>query len=201
MIDQKYYNRKFIMCATGPSLTEEVVETIKPYKEEFVVFGINDAYRQIDFLEEHYACDTKWWTMWGEDFRKTYPKLSSWTQCKTSAEKYGLNFINGKHAKEFSINPNLIHYGANSGYQALNLAFLMGGRRFLLVGYNMQQVGSQKHFFGNHPPGLNSNSPYGMFVKNYETIQPDIRELVINCTPDSALTAFKKMDLEKALNE
>lgn len=200
MVPLKYPNKKFILAATGPSLTEEVIETIRPYKDSFVILGINDAYKAIDFLDEHYACDQKWWNLHGKEFRQMYPDLSAWTgHAKKAAEEFGLNYVNGKHANDFSIQSNLIHYGSNSGYQALNLAFLMGGAKFLLVGYNMQPVGDKKHFFGDHPPGLNSNSPYASFVKNFNTIRPEIRKLVINCTTNTALTCFEQADLIETL--
>lgn len=199
MIEQKYKNKTFILCATGPSLTKEVVETIRPYKDKFVIFGINDSYKIIDFLDEHYACDNKWWVTWGPDFRQKCPDLSSWTQDKKSSKQFNLNWTAGKHEKAFSLDSNLIHYGSNSGYQALNIAFLMGGKKFILVGYNMQKVGNKKHFFGDHPKPLNSNSPYASFAKNFDTIQPEIKQLVINCTPNSALTCFEKADLLETL--
>ena len=199
MIPIRYPNKKFILCATGPGLTEKVIQTIRPYKDDYVIFGINDSYRVIDFLDEHYACDGKWWRQWGDDFRQVCPELSSWTQDAQMAQQYKLQHSPGKHNKGFSLEPNLIHFGSNSGYQALNIAFLMGGCKFILVGYNMQAVDNKKHFFGDHPPGLNSNSPYANFAKNYATIQPEIRELVINCTENSALTCFEKADLEETL--
>lgn len=202
MIPKKYEGREFIMFATGPSLTEEVIEQIRPHKDRFVMFGINDSYRLVDYLDEHYACDGKWWRQWGADFREKYPTLSSWTYegAKEFAEKHNLNTTRGQHKKQFSLDPNLIHYGANSGYQALNIAYLMGGSKFYLVGYNMQPVGKKGHFFGNHPPGLNSNSPYKLFRDNYNTIQPEISKLIINCTPNSALECFEKANLEDILN-
>jgi len=65
----------------------------------------------------------------------------------------------------------------------------------------MQKVGNKKHFFGDHPRPLNSNSPYASFAKNFGTIQPEIKQLVINCTPNSALTCFEKADLEETLEK
>jgi ABC-type uncharacterized transport system substrate-binding protein len=59
--------------------------------------------------------------------------------------------------------------------------------------------GKQKHYFGDHPTGVNRSSTYDKFIKAYNTIQPEIKELIINCTPDSALTTFKYNDLEKEL--
>lgn len=198
MIPRKYEGRSIVLCATGPSLTSEVVETIRKFKDKVVVFGINDAYKIIDFLDEHYACDTRWWEHWGSDFRSKYPNLSAWSQCKHSSEKFNLQHIPGKHTQGFSPNPNLIHFGKNSGYQALNIAYLMGGSKFILTGYNMRVVG-KTHFFGDHPPGMNKNSPYNTFIAAFNTIQPEIRKLVINCTTDTALKCFTQADLEETL--
>jgi hypothetical protein len=193
----KYRNRKFIMCATGPSLTPEVVETIRKYKGDHVVFGINDAYRTIDFLDEHYACDEKWWECWGADFREKYPHLSSWAY-GSNAAKWGVKVIKGFHNTGFSLRQDKVHYGSNSGYQALNIAFLMGGRKFILVGYNMQKIKGKSHFFGDHMQ-MSNNSPYNIFVQNYNSIQGPIRDLVVNCTENSALNCFRKSNLEEEL--
>lgn len=201
MIQQKFKNKKAILIASGPSLTEEVIESIRPYKDNFIIFGCNDVYKVVDYLDVHYACDTKWWNVWGEDFKKRRPNLESWTQCKPSAEKYNLNYTLGKHQNKLSIDSKYIHYGSNSGFQQLNLAFLMGCCRFILVGYNMQAVKNQSHYFGDHPKELDKKSPYPKFVDAFLTIQPQIKNLIINCTPDSALTMFEQKPLEEILCE
>ena len=185
--------------ASGPSLTDEVIETIRPYRDDFVIFGCNDIYKVVDFLDVHYACDTKWWDVWGEDVKERRPNLESWTPCKPSSEKYKINYIKGEHKEKLSISNKKIHYGSNSGYQQLNLAFLMGCSYFILVGYNMQRVSSKSHYFGDHPKTLQRNSPYHRFTDAFKTIQPEIKELIINCTTNSALTMFKYVELEKAL--
>jgi len=187
--------------ASGPSLTEKVIEQIRPHKDRFIIFGCNDIYKVVDYLDVHYACDTAWWNMWGEHIKKLRPSLESWTQCKPSSEKYKINHVQGQHKPKLSINQNEIHYGSNSGYQQLNLAFLMGCSRFILVGYNMKKINNKSHYFGDHPKELKRNSPYPRFVSAFATIQPEIRELIINCTPDSALTMFEQKPLEEILND
>lgn len=198
MIPRKYEGQNFVLCATGPSLTPEVVETLREFKDKFVIFGVNDAYKIIDFLDEHYACDERWWRAWGEDFRAKYPTLSAWTQSESSAKLYNLQHIPGRHTQGFSPNPNLIHYGKNSGFQALNIAYLMGGSKFILVGYNMK-VTTKSHFFGDHPAGMNKNSPYITFIKEFDRIQPEIKSKIINCTTETALNVFDKKDLRETL--
>lgn len=187
MVEQKFKNKKAILMASGPSLTKQVVNTIRSFKDDFIIFGCNDVYRLVDYLNIHYACDTKWWKHWGEHFRENRPNLESWTQCSMSAHKYNLNHINGTGNVGLSINNNLIHFGANSGYQMLNLAFLMGCKKFYLVGYNMQLVDDKRHFFGNHPKELDRKSPYNRFVQNFNTIQKEIKPLIKLSTDQSAL--------------
>ena len=197
-VPHKYRNKKFVLCATGPSLTPEVIELVRKYKDDHIIFGINDSYRMIDFLDEHYACDEKWWKCWGTDFRKKYPHLSSWAYGDNAAQ-FGVKIVKGYFNNGLSLRQDKIHYGANSGYQALNIAFLMGGRKFILIGYNMQRVANKSHFFGDHGGGMNNNSPYNMFIQNYSSIQGPIKDLIVNCTENSALTCFRKGNLEEEL--
>lgn len=192
-----YRNEKFVLCATGPSLTEDVIETVRKYKDSHIIFGINDSYRVIDFLDEHYACDEKWWQIWGADLRNKYPNLSCWAY-GDNAVQFGAKVIKGFHNDGLSLRQDKIHYGANSGYQALNIAFLMGGRKFILVGYNMQKVSGKSHFFGDHAD-LKNNSPYDLFRKNYSSIQEPIKQLIVNCTENSALKCFRMGNLEEEL--
>ena len=185
--------------ATGPSLTEEVIEYVREHKGDHVVFGCNDVYKVCDFMDVHYACDTRWWSHNGEDFRKKFPEQESWTQCKTSAPKYNLLWTNGKHDNGLSTNPEIIHFGSNSGYQMLNIAFLMGCNKFILLGYNMQHFGGKSHFFGDHGGGMNNKSPYPSFLQKFKTIQQPIKKLIVNCTDNSALKEFRQSTLEEEL--
>lgn len=200
MIKQKFKNKPAILIATGPSLTEEVVSVIEKYKDHYVIFGCNDAYKIVDFLDIHYACDKRWWDHNGKDFREKYPNLESWTQDKASAQKYSLNVIDGVFRPKLSASSNIIHWGSNSGFQQLNIAFLMGCSKFILVGYNMKKSRDGKsHFFGDHPSAMRSNSPYPTFVEAFNSIQKEIKPFIVNCTPDSALRMFRYNDLEEEL--
>ena len=199
MIPLKYRNKTAILMATGPSLTEEVVSYVRENKGDHIVFGCNDVYKICDFMDVHYACDTRWWDHNGKEFKELFPNQESWTQCKTSAEKFKINWTDGKHEKGLSIDSNIIHFGSNSGYQMLNIAFLMGCNKFILLGYNMQHFDGKSHFFGDHPGGMNNRSPYPTFLQKYQTIQEPIKKLVVNCTENSALRCFRQSTLEEEL--
>lgn len=97
----------------------------------------------------------------------------------------------------------MIHFGGNSGYQAINLAFLFGITRVILVGFDMKKDGSKVHFFGNHPYHLKNGGPtettISQWVNNFIKLAADLREEgveVINATRETALTCFNRQNLE-----
>jgi hypothetical protein len=109
----------------------------------------------------------------------------------------GLNLIEGRtEGRRFSTDPAYIHHGYNSGYAALNLVLLMGARRIVLVGYDMQLgPGGRRHFFGNHPPGLH-NGDASRFAQWFEHSASSIPAgVTVECGTPSALRCFKQVDL------
>ena len=104
-----------------------------------------------------------------------------------------------------SLDPMRIHQGGNGGYQALNLAVLMGATKVILLGYDMHATAESKHFHPDHPLGLNNPYP-GLFekwIQNFRTTLDDLKKAsvtVVNCTPDSALDCFPRVPLEDVLH-
>lgn len=94
----------------------------------------------------------------------------------------------------------MLHFNANSGAQAINLAYLMGATRIILLGYDMGATG-QSHWFGSHPKGLN-NGNYAGYVRNFTKLAADLRYEgveVINCTRTTALTQFPRAELSSII--
>lgn len=190
-----------VLLATGPSLSEEQIELIKEHRSKIRVFGCNDSFRIYSDLDVMYACDGPWWRLNAiQALKSLSPNTHVWTQDVMSAQQYGITLIAGDHSPGlYTSSRDKIHFGGNSGYQLLNLAYHYGIRKFLLCGYDMKHDNGKTHFFGNHDGGLNNNSPYPVFLKSYNTIQPSIANLIINCSPGSALKKFKHGDLKTEL--
>ena len=97
--------------------------------------------------------------------------------------------------------PDGIRTGMNSGFQAINLLVHTGVRKIILLGYDMRVIEKKSHWFGEHPRGRNDF--YGKsFIPVFRTLVEPLKELgvdVVNCTPDSALDAFRKSTLETEL--
>lgn len=108
--------------------------------------------------------------------------------------------VAGADREGFSLDPSCIHYGSNSGFQGANIGILRAPR-VLLVGFDMTASNGGPHFFGDHPKGLTRNSNYERFIPAFNRAAKmlPLNIEIINCTSNSALRCFPKMDLIDAL--
>jgi hypothetical protein len=99
--------------------------------------------------------------------------------------------------------------GGNSGYQATNLAYLLGATEIYLLGFDMRPKGNINHFHGNHDRRTvyNLTNPntnlYRTWIKNFARLHQELQQegvSLINCSRESALTIPMK-SLESVLNE
>lgn len=212
-VPQTYLSRPAVIFATGPSLNKQQVEMVWPYvlRGDVVAFGVNDAYKIVPYLDVIYACDPGWWDYhtnpahgndaWVLDYLTGNKSHGFWTQDEGSAKKYGLCHIPGSgNSGLYDKDRTHIHFGSNSGFQVINLALHFGISEMLLLGYNMQSVNGERHFFGEHPKGLSRGSNYQRFCSEYDAIQKPYRSRIVNCTENTALTAFRKGELKDELS-
>lgn len=189
-----------VIVGTGPSLTKVQLDQVKHLKK----FGCNNAIFDCD-LDVHLACNIEWWDHYCKATEKH--RCDKWTWDKATAEKYGLNYIEGRWGDGLSTDPNYIHYHHGSGPQILNLAYHYGVKTFLLIGWDMCYR-EKRHYFGEYPeqlrhfPKTGPNGELTGLIKEMETIKPiEYNINVINCTPDSAMTCFPLRSLSECLNE
>jgi hypothetical protein len=70
------------------------------------------------------------------------------------------------------------------------------------VGFDFRLHEGKRHFFGDHPGGLNKASPYEQWKPLIEVLVNDLAGLdceVVNCSPYTALQCIPVSDLERAL--
>jgi hypothetical protein len=187
-----------IVAATGPSLTPEIAEQCRGHR----TIAVSDAYRLMPWADVLYSCDLKWWRL--HDGCKAFQGERWSTHDSGNNDKreavrlYGVRVVEGQPGDKFSTNPALIHYGNNSGFQAVNFAILSGARRIVMVGFDMKG----RHFFGDHPKPLRNPSSYNSFMKAFATAATAMPAgvQIINATRGSALTCFPMMPLGAALD-
>ncbi len=171
------------------------------------VITVNDAWRIWPYAEILYACDEKWWDVSGPPAEAfAGEKWSSHSvgprrnDNKTAcAERHGLQLVAAVDGVGFSQDPNVIHYGQNSGFQAINLALNFGATEIWLLGFDMRGTAEdpKPHFFGQHPEACRKGVDYshhvGAFVTAARMLPDGVR--ILNATPGSALECFEKVTL------
>lgn len=183
------------VLASGPSLTQEDCDAVKPFK----TLAVSDAYKLIE-ADYHYACDRAWWqlhidkvkagrrfTQYGGDDEKAW------------AKSVGLEAVQSVTASGLGL--ECIHTNGNSGAQAINLVYLLGYNPVYLLGFDMQWTGGKSHFFGDHPRGLRNTNPQ-VHIPKFNELASDLASRgieVINCSRETALHQFKRESLEKVL--
>lgn len=151
-----------------------------------------------------YACDAKWWDCSGPQIGEFYgQRWSSHNETRrkndnkqAAAATHGLNLVNGEDGDGFCFDLGRIHYGDNSGFQAINLALQFGCERIFLIGFDMSHSG-KRHFFGDHPKACAKDSNYRHFIGYFDNaarLLPGGIE-IINCTPGSALRCFPRGEI------
>lgn len=155
-----------------------------------------------------YGADKRWWEAHNgvkeyAGIKATTYKASRPKEYQETAEKFDLLRIPGIHeTSSFGFESPVIHYGNNSGFQAVNIAIHTGLNPIILLGFDMRIIDRKRHWFGDHPTELNIKSNYNSFIKAFHSAAPELAKRgidVVNCTPGSALTCFRNMALNEAL--
>lgn len=145
-----------------------------------------------------YAGDARWWRAYGAEVER-----ACLSECWTCSERMEtVNYVEGVDEPGLSIKPGRIHLGGNSGYQAINLAYMFGAARIIMLGYDMQRTGGRTHHHGDHDGGLPNLGHLPDWVERMVQLGIDLRERgveVINATRETAIKCFERQPIEDAL--
>jgi len=180
-----------VIIASGTSLNKEDVDYCKG---KAFIYVVNNCYKLAPWADVLYACDEEWW-----DYYKPEFDGQKWTINENASKKYGLNKIDYDGQLVFGTE-KIIATGNNSGFQAINLAYLHGFRRIILLGFDFKNSGN--HWFGKHPSGLNKSPDMRRWIQHMRKAQPLMQEAglkVINCSRDTAIDCFPQMPITEAL--
>lgn len=190
--------RTVCIIAGGPSVTQAAANQTCGWP----TIVVNNAWMLRPDAECLYACDVRWWDRYIAAVRSGFTG-QLWTQDAKAAQNHGLARVVGEHNRGLGRKPGVIYFGQNGGYQAINLAWHWGARRFVLLGFDCRAERGKTHWFGDHPKNLNMSQPYAAWIRNFNALAADLKQegcTVINCSLGSALTCWPKISVEQALD-
>jgi len=147
---------------------------------------------QLDVL---YGSDHPWWAHHWKNL-KDYPACLMLTQIHGNVQPINLPvwYVEGVNGSDMQA--KTLHFGGNSGFAAVHLASLWGAAKIVLLGFDMQLNG-RRHWFGDHPGGMNKKSDYSRMIRAFEGA--NCPTPIVNCTRETALTCFPRKSLEEVL--
>ena len=176
-----------VILASGPSMTKADAELVR--RAGLTTIVINDTFRLLPEADALFAADAIWWMRHPE-----------------AAEFRGAKFVSEDQRVEHAqfVPPRPPSYGGNSALRAAHLVSDWKASRILLLGVDLIDE-EPTHWHGQHDgEGLINPSPatfarcrsaWAAFSEQYA--RPDI----VNCSRRTALTCFRRMELEQALAE
>lgn len=174
--------------------------TLPDSKVGFQLVVVNSTFLRFPHAHALYAGDFLWWKTMHQQVHKDF-RGEKWTQDATSAERYKINRVKGINKP--GLGTSNIHLNGNSAFQAINLAYLFGSRRLLLIGFDMKLgPNGEKHWHPDHPAPMVQAQVFGEWIHKATILAKDLAAMkceVINCTPGSALSCFPMGELEKEL--
>lgn len=179
------------VLAPGPSLPADIGSLARTVP----AIAVNDAFRRAPSAQMLYAADNRWWEVHADALK--FPGLKVSCDEKIRFEQVlSLEQSTGV----FDPDPGRIATGMNGGYQAVHIAMHAGASKILLVGFDMKGT----HFFGLHPEPLRNTAPdtFALFRERFDRLAPVAQKMgidIVNCTPGSALTCFRRSTIEAEL--
>lgn len=213
MIPRKFPGETAIVCGTGPSITPEIIRLVNAARRAgwVRVFGANRAH-EIFECDVMHACNAEFYPLWWERIKDK--PLDRWTtRPEMNGRLPGVEYIEERWEPGLSRDPSWIAAHHGTGPQLVNIAYLYGCERLLLVGWDMRFHGKtgprsfeRRRYLGedplteNHWPRTGPDGEMEGLIREMETINPDDYGIrIINCTRGSALKCFPMQDLRDAL--
>lgn len=195
------------ILACGPSATREQAEKVRGKTR---AIAINRFWEWAPWADALYACDPGWWRYEGDGYGAHAMREFKGRKFGQQNKKQvfddppdGLELFWLKRVRELITTPGVIGSCDNGGFQAINVGYHFGCRRFLLLGFDMQ-AGKRAHCHDDHPKPMGNPgaSAFDLWNSGWHDAEVSIRAAgveLINCTPGSRLTLFPMMSVEEAL--
>lgn len=202
-----------VVClASGPSLTMEQVEQV--YQSGYPTIVVNNTFMLAPWAEVLYAGDLGWWREYylKAKFVMTEDDLVAefWTLegNKKNLNRHHPDSIHHIQEVPFVRKPGLgtevlHHHGGNSGYHAINLAYLFGARKIILAGYDHQHANGKSHWHGDHDKKkfrINANIEHmDRWLSEFDGLASDLKDHgvdLVNCSIETAISSCRRSTLD-----
>lgn len=203
MIPRIFEGEPVIIVAGGPSLKDFDFDRLAGKN----VIAVN---RALEFVP---TAQVLWWTdakFWFHNSVKILAHPAPW-KATCTINYGGIELPETIHRyrftghKGFDPDPGCLRSGNNSTYAAMHLAAHLGPSAIILLGLDMKHGPlGETHFHGGHGVLHLAETLTQLMLPWFQTMAPHLAERqirVLNASPDSALTLWKRCSIEQGLAE
>ncbi len=169
--------------------------------------GINNAYMLGDWIDICWFGDSRWldWHINIDKLKKGWEsfkgiKASCCVKVKDDRE---IKYVKlSSKQSGIDIDPCKVSWNRTSGTSGINLAYHLGAKRIVLLGFDMGLINGRKNWHEDHFPHKDVPDPFPKFLKCWEFIFEDLKRLgveIINTSMNSVIP--EEYILKKELRE
>lgn len=173
------------------------------------VIGINVAYLIGDWIDMVFFGDNGFFLAHKERLAK-FPGIKTSCNPNSNQTPWVKNFArDSSHPKGICMTPGKVSWNSNSGSAAISIAAQAGAKRILLLGFDMKLSDDKRqHFHNVYGRGQIVDQrrlrklPFDRHLRGFDQIAKDAQQHgieIINLSPDSAITQFRKISLKEFL--
>lgn len=193
-----------VVLGGGPSLTPVQVEACRGRAR---IVAVKETVRLAPWADVMYFCDDFWFRENRDDVMNFKGQVATLATEANEKQRGGFPPATRLYRHDGLTGlceaPDGLRTGHNSGYQAINLAFHLGAKYILLLGLDMKNSASgAQHWFKRKRPAMHISEYQALMLPLFETLVAPLARHgveVINCSPDSAITCFRKLPIEEDL--
>ena len=184
---------------------------LSPIHDKHVI-GINAAFMLGDWVDIVFFGD-------GDFYRTNKEAMDARTKLKICCSStlpnknvvYGVRFVSKdrNHPVGISDKPGAVSWNLNSGTASISLAYQLGVSRIYLLGFDMKlDLNDRQHWHSHYTGGRKLSPkakkalPFHRHLDGFAAVARDAQRLnieIINVSPDSAISQFKKVALNDIL--
>lgn len=205
-VEPPYWDDKpVLIVGTGPSLKDFDHSRVEGLG---YVLAVKQAWRNLPFADAVFGLDIPWMEWEREnitDLAQRIPLYLAVPDQRLQGERIpgAIYLVRSRETNSMSDIASKIESGGNSGHGALNLAWLKQAKTIFLFGYDYDGVHHTPEHYAARKRPENANSGYlKRWARNFDPVrrQADSRGIeIFNASPESSVTAFKKVTHEQAL--
>lgn len=196
-----------VILGSGPSLTREQCDYVRGRAR---VIAINNAYLLAPWADVLYFGDEKWLRGYKNEQRQEFQNFRGERCTIEEAGKQpgdarfhilrNKDHLSGRiQAEGLSDDPDAIVSGRHSGYAAINVLWLAGVTRIVLLGYDFRTINGKDHFVGGEHPAPTTDADLAAALAHYRTLENPAKDRgieIVNATPGSRLERFPRVPLD-----